>query len=85
MIVGARGLLAPSAAKSHREQLTLVQIFKELLARGYGGNYDALRRYPRGRNTERAQSTAAANVPLIFAPNQACSSTGAMSRAAERH
>jgi hypothetical protein len=36
------GLLAENAAKSAREQLTLVRIFEELRGRGYDGGYDAL-------------------------------------------
>src|SRR5258707_3040413 len=38
------GLLAANAAKSAREQLTLIRIFEELRGRGYDGGYDAVRR-----------------------------------------
>src|SRR5258706_4329460 len=41
------GLLAANAAKSAREQLTLIRIFEELRGRGYDGGYDAVRRYAR--------------------------------------
>src|SRR5712672_4104509 len=36
-------LLAANAAKSAREQLTLIRIFEELRGRGYVGGYDAVR------------------------------------------
>src|SRR5215510_9533219 len=58
------GLLAANAAKSAREQLTLIRIFEELRSRGYDGGYDAVRRYARRWGKERGQSTAAAYVPL---------------------
>ncbi|MGB8525951.1 MAG: IS21 family transposase, partial [Rhodoplanes sp.] len=38
---------------------------------GYGGGYDAVRRYARRWSKERGQSTAAAYVPLSFAPGEA--------------
>ncbi len=65
------GLLAANAAKSVREQLTLIRIFEELRGRGYDGGYDAVRRYARRWSKERGQSTAAAYVPLSFAPGEA--------------
>ena len=65
------GLLAANAAKSAREQLTLIRIFEELRGRGYDGGYDAVRRYARRWSKERGQSTAAAYVPLSFAPGEA--------------
>jgi DNA replication protein DnaC/transposase len=64
-------LLAGNAAKATREQLTLIRIFEELRERGYGGGYDAVRRYARRWSKERGQSTAAAYVPLSFAPGEA--------------
>ena len=64
-------LLAANATKSAREQLTLIRIFEELRGRGYDGGYDAVRRYARRWNKERGQSTAAAYVPLSFAPGEA--------------
>ena len=72
------GLLAGNAAKAAREQLTLIRIFEELRGRGYDGGYDAVRRYARRWSKEHGQSTAAAYVPLSFAPGEAYSSTGAM-------
>ena len=65
------GLLAANAVKSAREQLTLIRIFEELRGRGYDGGYDAVRRYARRWSKERGQSTAAAYVPLSFAPGEA--------------
>ena len=65
------GLLEGNAAKSAREQLTLIRIFEELRGRGYDGGYDAVRRYARRWSQERGQSTAAAYVPLSFAPGEA--------------
>jgi transposase len=65
------GLLAGNAAKVVREQLTLIRIFEELRGRGYDGGYDAVRRYARQWSKERGQSTAAAYVPLSFAPGEA--------------
>jgi len=64
-------LLAANVAKSAREQLTLIRIFEELRGRGYDGGYDAVRRYARRWSKERGQSTAAAYVPLSFAPGEA--------------
>src|ERR1700736_951721 len=65
------GLLAANAVKSAREQLTLIRIFEELRGRGYDGGYDAVRRYARRWAKERGQFTAAAYVPLSFAPGEA--------------
>src|SRR5437588_13131887 len=64
-------LLTSNAAKAAREQLTLIRIFEELRGRGYEGGYDAVRRYARRWAKERGQSTAAAYVPLSFAPGEA--------------
>jgi transposase len=68
-------LLEANAAKPAREQLTLIRLFEELRGRGYGGGYDAVRRYARRWSKERGQSTAAAYVPLSFAPGKPSSST----------
>src|SRR5213594_1557347 len=64
-------LLASNAAKAAREQLTLIRIFEELRGLGYEGGYDAVRRYARRWAKERGQATAAAYVPLSFAPGEA--------------
>ncbi len=64
-------LLEANAAKPARERLTLIRLFEELRGRGYEGGYDAVRRYARRWAKERGQSTAAAYVPLFFAPGEA--------------
>ena len=64
-------LLTGNAAKPTREQLTLIRIFEELRWRGYEGGYDAVRRYARRWSKEHGQATAAAYVPLSFAPGEA--------------
>ena len=64
-------LLAANAARSSRERLTLMRIFEELRGLGYAGGYDAVRRHAaRWRRRENA-ATAAAFVPLSFAPGEA--------------
>jgi transposase len=64
-------LLATNAARSSRERLTLIRIFEELRGLGYEGGYDAVRRYAAGWQRERAAATAAAFIPLSFAPGEA--------------
>src|ERR1700724_1468814 len=64
-------LLLANEGKASRERLTLIRLFEELRGLGYDGGYDAVRRYARERNKERGASTAAAYVPLIFAPGEA--------------
>src|ERR1700758_4112502 len=64
-------LLSANATKPARGQLTLIRIFEELRGRGYEGGYDAVRRYARRWAKERGQATAAAFVPLSFAPGDA--------------
>jgi len=64
-------LLAANEAKAGRERLTLIRVFEELRGLGYEGGYDAVRRYARGWRKERAAVSAAAFVPLTFAPGEA--------------
>jgi transposase len=64
-------LLTSNAAKPTREQLTLIRIFEQLRERGYEGGYDAVRRYARRWAKQHGQATAAAYVPLSFAPGEA--------------
>src|SRR3954447_104127 len=64
-------LLLANEGKASRERLTLIRIFEELRGRGYDGGYDAVRRYARQWSKERGQATAAAYVPLSFAPGEA--------------
>jgi transposase len=64
-------LLAANEGKAARERLTLIRLFEELRGLGYGGGYDAVRRYARRWSQERGASTASAYVPLSFAPGEA--------------
>jgi len=64
-------LLTANAGTSARERLTLIRLFEELRALGYEGSYDAVRRYARTWSREHASQTAAAFVPLSFAPGEA--------------
>ncbi len=64
-------LLTSNAAKPAREQLTLIRIFEQLRERSYEGGYDAVRRYARRWAKQHGQATAAAYVPLSFAPGEA--------------
>ena len=64
-------LLTAKAGTSARERLTLIRLFEELRALGYEGGYDAVRRYARTWIREHASQTAAAFVPLSFAPGEA--------------
>src|SRR3984893_8885445 len=64
-------LLLANEGKPTRERLTLIRIFEELRALGYGGSYDAVRRYAKKWRVERGAATAEAYVPLSFAPGEA--------------
>src|SRR5262245_48014098 len=64
-------LLSENEAKPLRERLTLIRLFEELRGRGYEGGCDAVRRCALRRSKERGQATAAAFVPLSFAPGDA--------------
>src|SRR6267154_2386380 len=64
-------LLLTNEGKASRERLTLIRLFEELRGQGYDGGYDAVRRYARQWSKERGASTAAAYVPLTFAPGEA--------------
>ena len=64
-------LLTKNAESAARERLTLIRIFEELRALGYEGGYDAVRRYARSWSRAHAGQTAAAYVPLSFAPGEA--------------
>jgi transposase len=65
------GLLLTNEGKPARERLTLIRIFEELRALGYGGSYDAVRRYAKAWHVERGAATAEAYVPLSFALGEA--------------
>jgi hypothetical protein len=58
-------------AKASRERLILIRIFEELRERGYDGSYDAVRRYAGRWAKQHGETTAAAYVPLRFAPRGA--------------
>jgi transposase len=64
-------LLLANEGKASRERLTLIRLFEELRGGGYAGGYDAVRRYARRWSKERGVTTAAAYVPLSFAPGEA--------------
>ena len=64
-------LLVSNESNAARERLTLIRLFEELRGLGYDGGYDAVRRYGNNWRDERGASTAAAYVPLSFAPGEA--------------
>jgi transposase len=64
-------LLLANEEKPSRERLTLIRIFEDLRGRGYDGGYDAVRRYAGRWSKDRGYATAAAFVPLSFAPGEA--------------
>src|SRR6202051_3844791 len=62
---------AANEANPSRERLTLIRVFEELRGRGYEGGYDAVRRYARGWQRDRASTSVDGYVPLSFAPGEA--------------
>ena len=64
-------LLTANAEKPGRERLTLIRIFETLRDLGYEGGYDAVRRYAKVWRRVHSAVTAAAFVPLTFAPGEA--------------
>jgi len=64
-------LLDGNHGKSGRERLTLIRIYEELRELGYGGGYDAIRRYAKGWVRARGSATVEAYVPLLFPPGEA--------------
>ena len=64
-------MLMANVGNAARERLTLIRLFEELRALGYEGGYDAVRRYARTWSRDHASQTAAAFVPLSFAPGEA--------------
>jgi len=64
-------LLEENAGRASRERLTLMRVFEALRGLGYAGGYDAVRRYARGWQRSQAAVSAAAYVPLSFAPGEA--------------
>ena len=62
--------LKANEKKARRDRLSLLRILASL---GYGGGYDAVRRYARvWRRRHRLLSSSEAYVPLIFDPGEAC-------------
>jgi len=64
-------LLEENARRSKRERLTHVRVFEELRGLGYGGGYDAVRRYAASWGRREHEASAAAFVPLSFEPGEA--------------
>ena len=64
-------LLTANGEKPARERLTLIRIFETLRDLGYEGGYDAVRRYAKTWRRAHSTMTAAAFVPLTFAPGEA--------------
>ncbi len=59
-------MLEANETKAKRERLTLLRICEALEDLGYGGGYDAVRRYARSWRWRRSSSVAQAYVPLVF-------------------
>jgi transposase len=64
-------LLTENAGRASRERLTLMRVFEALRGLGYAGGYDAVRRYARAWQRSQSEVSAAAFVPLSFAPGEA--------------
>ena len=64
-------MLTANTKASRRERLTYQRMFEELRLAGYGGGYDAVRRYGQVWALREGERTAAAFVPLIFAAGEA--------------
>ena len=64
-------MLEANETKSKRERLTLLRISEALEGLGYGGGYDAVRRYAKAWRWRRSASTAQTYVPLVFSPGEA--------------
>ena len=64
--------LEANEKKARRDRLSLLRIHEDLASLGYGGGYDAVRRYARvWRRRHRLLSSSEAYVPLIFDPGEA--------------
>ena len=64
-------MLAANADQPRRERLTLIRIYEELRNHGYGGGYDAVRRYASNWSRRTQAASASAFVPLSFDPGEA--------------
>jgi hypothetical protein len=65
-------ILAQNAGCPRRERLTLIRVVEELRGLGCGGGYAGVRRYAAAWARRQDAATAAAFVPLSFAPGEAC-------------
>ena len=64
--------LEANEKKPRRDRLSLLLIYEDLAVLGYGGGYDAVRRYARAwRRRRRLLSPSQAYVPLSFDPGEA--------------
>ena len=64
--------LEANEKKARKDRLSLLRIHEDLGALGYGGGYDAVRRYARAwRRRRRLLSPSQAFVPLSFDPGEA--------------
>src|SRR5256885_4330433 len=64
-------LLVSNEAKPSRERLTLIRVFEELRGLGYAGGYDAVRRYARGWQRDRATTAGGCFVSPRFSASGA--------------
>jgi transposase len=64
-------MLVSNEARAGRERLTLIRVFEALRGLGYEGGYDAVRRYARVWQRDRAATSVGAFIPLSFAPGEA--------------
>ena len=64
-------LLTENEKRSRRERVTLLRISEDLGRSGYGGGYDAVRRYARRWRAARGSGGSDAFIPLSFAPGEA--------------
>ncbi len=64
-------LLAENEVHARRDRLDLIRLYEALRTRGYGGGYDAVRRYARARERRRGHGGRDAFIPLSFAPGEA--------------
>src|SRR6201986_4297269 len=65
------GMLSSNQAKPVRERLPLIRVFEARRGLGYEGGYDAVRRYARMWQRDRAATSVGAFIPLSFAPGEA--------------
>ena len=64
-------LLEENEGRPSRARLTIMRLYEELRGLGYAGSYASVRRYSISWRQARASATAAAYVPLSFAPGEA--------------